>query len=307
MDKYRIGRIEGPWTNFTPPIRGGIFSPLADDDTSSNEDSLGSDTSSLWASSETSIEDNLGLEGDRYDLDISKTSDICTKSVPAWASEVRYRRKAQAPHLAPEAYTAQIVQEEIEDDIQDFPSLNAQTQRNITQKYQQLHKRVKQEGFYECRYIEYGKEFVRYSSIFVLFIIALRAQWFITSACLLGLFWHQIMFTAHDAGHMAITHNFVIDTLIGMFVADFCCGLSIGWWKSSHNVHHLITNHPVSPTTSFFPQATTNKFIRSTTQTSKTSPSLPPPLPSSNPSIPATTTSPSSGTAPPNSLFPTKS
>jgi delta8-fatty-acid desaturase len=55
---------------------------------------------------------------------------------------------------------------------------------------------------------------------------------------------HQIMFTAHDAGHRGITHNFVADTLIGMFVADFCCGLSIGWWKSSHNVHHLITNHP---------------------------------------------------------------
>jgi fatty acid desaturase len=30
-----------------------------------------------------------------------------------------------------------------------------------------------------------------------------------------------------------------------MFIADFCCGLSIGWWKSSHNVHHLITNQPV--------------------------------------------------------------
>lgn len=55
------------------------------------------------------------------------------------------------------------------------------------------------------------------------------------------------MFTAHDAGHLAITHNFVVDTLLGMFVADFCCGLSIGWWKSSHNVHHLITNQPVSP------------------------------------------------------------
>jgi sphingolipid 8-(E)-desaturase len=57
---------------------------------------------------------------------------------------------------------------------------------------------------------------------------------------------HQIMFTAHDAGHLGITHNFVFDTLIGMFIADFCCGLSIGWWKSSHNVHHLITNQPVS-------------------------------------------------------------
>jgi len=57
---------------------------------------------------------------------------------------------------------------------------------------------------------------------------------------------HQIMFTAHDAGHRGITHNFIADTLIGIFIADFCCGLSIGWWKSSHNVHHLVTNHPVS-------------------------------------------------------------
>ena len=54
----------------------------------------------------------------------------------------------------------------------------------------------------------------------------------------------QIMFTAHDAGHRGISGNFIIDTLIGAFIADFCCGLSIGWWKSSHNVHHLITNMP---------------------------------------------------------------
>jgi len=55
------------------------------------------------------------------------------------------------------------------------------------------------------------------------------------------------MFTAHDAGHRGITHNFVADNLIGLFIADFCCGLSLGWWKSSHNVHHIITNHPVRP------------------------------------------------------------
>lgn len=65
-----------------------------------------------------------------------------------------------------------------------------------------------------------------------------------TSAVFLGLFWQQIMFTAHDAGHRGITGNFVADTLIGAFIADFCCGLSIGWWKSSHNVHHLVTNMP---------------------------------------------------------------
>lgn len=52
------------------------------------------------------------------------------------------------------------------------------------------------------------------------------------------------MFVAHDAGHRGITGDFVIDTIIGAFVADFCNGLSIGWWKSSHNVHHLVTNMP---------------------------------------------------------------
>jgi len=52
------------------------------------------------------------------------------------------------------------------------------------------------------------------------------------------------MFIAHDAGHMGITGKFIPDTIIGAFVGDFCCGLSIGWWKSSHNVHHLVTNSP---------------------------------------------------------------
>ncbi|CAO3671899.1 unnamed protein product [Umbelopsis ramanniana] len=52
-------------------------------------------------------------------------------------------------------------------------------------------------------------------------------------------------FTAHDAGHNGITGNSKIDHLIGIFIADYCGGLSIAWWKSSHNVHHIVTNDPV--------------------------------------------------------------
>ena len=52
------------------------------------------------------------------------------------------------------------------------------------------------------------------------------------------------MFTAHDAGHRGITGHPVIDLVIGAFIGDFCCGLSLGWWKASHNVHHLVTNMP---------------------------------------------------------------
>jgi delta8-fatty-acid desaturase len=141
---------------------------------------------------------------------------------------------------------ANTVQQEIDADLAKYPSLDFDTQREIALKFKALHERVKAEGYYQCRYIEYGKEMVRYSALFAMFIFTLKQEWYFVSACFLGLFWHQIMFTAHDAGHRGITRNITADTMIGIFIADFCCGLSIGWWKSSHNVHHLVTNAPVS-------------------------------------------------------------
>lgn len=290
MGAYRIGRITHPWTNFTPPIRGGIYRKCQDEEesiSSASDDEAPALTSRLASlnSSTTSLELELddGLKSLHEPLirTISKSTDCdgdgCDNGV-----DVSHRGAFQVedgifdpcsaskgladyivPHVqSPEAYTAQTVQAEINKDLDDYPSLDASTQRGITAKYQALHQRVKDEGFYDCRYAEYGKECVRYTILLTLFFIALRAGWYMTSAAFLGFFWvsdihvrtlmdanidqHQIMFVAHDAGHRGITHNFIADTLIGMFVADFCCGLSIGWWKSSHNVHHLVTNHPVS-------------------------------------------------------------
>ncbi|KAL8712500.1 MAG: hypothetical protein Q9220_003348 [cf. Caloplaca sp. 1 TL-2023] len=155
--------------------------------------------------------------------------------------------------LRREPDNAEIVKQALENDIDQYPSLDAQTQQGIVKKYRELHQRIKREGYYTCQYREYMTELARYLCIFAAFLVTLRAGWFTTSAALLGLFWHQIMFTAHDAGHQGITHNFVIDTLIGMFVADFCCGLSIGWWKSSHNEHDPdIQNAPLFATSPSF-------------------------------------------------------
>ncbi|CAD0040848.1 unnamed protein product [Aureobasidium pullulans] len=142
------------------------------------------------------------------------------------------------------AFTSAMEQKEIAEGLASMPSVDENTQLAIAMDFRALHERVKNEGYYDCPYIEYGKEMIRYSLLFGTFIYFLRAEWYLTSACFLGMFWQQIMFTAHDAGHRGITGNFIADTLIGAFIADFCCGLSIGWWKSSHNVHHLITNMP---------------------------------------------------------------
>lgn len=37
---------------------------------------------------------------------------------------------------------------------------------------------------------------------------------------------------------------FLSYTLIGMIIAAPSGGLSLGWWKRTHNVHHIVTNSP---------------------------------------------------------------
>ncbi len=315
MNCYRIGRIEGPWINFTPPIRGGKFnltnieseesesdyadSGFEDDGSWSSASSVPDENPSLdyapakEASSEVSV---LNAESDHQSSVTRRKSGNCEK-----VARVNSLLKEEVFHRSPEAYTVRVEQQEVDADLAKYPSLDAATQRNITRKYQELHQKIKDGGYYDCRYIEYGKECIRYSGYFVLFLIALRAGWYITSAALLGLFWHQIMFTAHDAGHMGITHNFKVDTIIGMFIADFCCGLSIGWWKSSHNVHHLVTNHPVCLQEKYLNpcpfDALLMYLVRNTIQIFRTFRSSPPhPLLCAT-CTPATMTLPSSGMA----------
>ncbi|CEI65546.1 Delta 8-(E)-sphingolipid desaturase [Fusarium venenatum] len=243
MKAYRIGRKQGPWTNRTPPIRGGIFRKdvpdeveLSDSATSDTEESLAN--SSILddaASSASSATDDVIVGGGD---DILKTEGLRHRS-----GTIKSEPNSKRSVILKVANAG--VAREIQTDLETYPAPeDFKVQTDIRRKYQLLHDRIRDEGLYQCPYVEYGKELARYTTLFALFGTLFYNQWYITSSMFLGLFWHQIMFSAHDAGHLAITSNFVIDTLIGMFVADFCCGLSIGWWKSSHNVHHLVTNAP---------------------------------------------------------------
>ncbi|KAL8895591.1 MAG: hypothetical protein Q9207_008104 [Kuettlingeria erythrocarpa] len=212
MNRYRIGRVSGPWINFTPPIRGGKFSSKAHNGSSNalETPSVHAEALSKFFHGEASASESE---------DPSSSTPPCTTLPKHGAGTLR------SPPAEPN--NAKVVRQALEDDIAQYPSLDATTQQAIVQKYRELHDRVKKEGFYECRYREYVKELVQHVFIFALFIVALRAEWYITSAALLGLFWvcpnarspfkrdhaadiaqHQIMFTAHDAGHREISHNF---------------------------------------------------------------------------------------------------
>jgi delta8-fatty-acid desaturase len=246
MRTYKIGRIEGRWENFVPPIQGGSFRAISgeddagdgeveveDGDISSQESS--SPSSPLFEPADNIRSRRKGMKDSTKKLSLSRTSSVSSLSSTDFEPSAP---TIKLSHL--DARTAQ----EISLDLSKYPSLDANTQDHIVQEYRRLNERIRAEGLYNCNYTAYLIEACRYIFLISMSLFLLHKGWYATSAVFLGLFWHQLVFTGHDAGHMGITHDFTIDSTIGMIVAGYFAGLSIGWWKRNHNVHHIVTNSP---------------------------------------------------------------
>lgn len=235
MQRFVIGRVEGRWDSFTPPIQGGHFRTLEETEVdflaSTQQDESGSTSFSSSTASSSPIFDSTDRLRHRRRTSTSSVSSLSLPDHPLSDSS-----KAQA--------LDGVTIRQVAADVAKYPSLDHLSQDNIRTKYRALDLRLKSLGFYQCPYTAYSIECMRYTLIFALFLLTLHYGYFSLSAVFLGVFWHQLVFTAHDAGHMGITHSFHIDTCIGIIIADFLGGLSIGWWKRNHNVHHIVTNSP---------------------------------------------------------------
>ncbi|KAF1945708.1 fatty acid desaturase [Clathrospora elynae] len=246
MNRYQIGCIEGRWTNFLPPIQGGKFRTqeelggLLEEDCvepcSFSEQETASSSSSADHSPIFEPADNASSS-----LRNRNANKLTRASSNSSMSSVELGDTTSPPKMS---ILDRRTQEELDFDKAKYPSLDAATQDNITQKYRKLQERIKKEGLYDCNYTAYGIECLRYSLFLCSFLFVLRSEWYITSAIPLACLWHQLTFTVHDAGHMGITHDFTTDTTIAMFIASYMGGLSACWWKYNHNVHHIVTNHP---------------------------------------------------------------
>ncbi|KAK6544210.1 hypothetical protein TWF694_000913 [Orbilia ellipsospora] len=239
MMKFKVGRIQGPWVNFKPPIQGGKFRLINDDCPSENDLTVDTSTAAPLdlVSSGATTPTSSSSERD-FILDPRLRRRKATAADSSSISSVSDVEDEATLSLKQEA------ERRLQEDLDKYPSLDLATQQNIIVKYRELDQKLRAKGLYQCNYWAYGIECMRYLSLFALFLVCLNTGWYKLSAVFLGCFWHQLTFTAHDAGHMGITHSFVIDTFIGIFIADFCGGLSIGWWKRNHNVHHIVTNEP---------------------------------------------------------------
>jgi len=72
----------------------------------------------------------------------------------------------------------------------------------------------------------------------------------IASALLLGLFFQQCGWLAHDFLHHQVFSKRKYGDLMGVFVGNFWQGYSMQWWKNKHNGHHAVPNLHNSSATS---------------------------------------------------------
>lgn len=216
MKAYRIGRKPmGPWLNKTPPVRGGVFrsyslhnepdvpessiwisepESLSDDaDNDSSDDLLSDRLSSSYTPASLSPCSTPSLHGvDVPNAGISRLSlekGLSLRRRIASSASSTTSSAATPPTKCPVQYTDWAVQQGVDKGRRDYPSVDPIVQQGIVNRYRALHQQIHDEGLDSCRYIEYGKEMMRYTSLFVGFLTALHYGWYMTSAVMLGLFW----------------------------------------------------------------------------------------------------------------------
>lgn len=112
-------------------------------------------------------------------------------------------------------------------------------------EFNQLRAQLLDQGFFQTSPWMYAKRLLKLGCVFALALL-LSVQSSVglclTGALLMGLFWQQLAFIGHDAGHASITGRRLFDLGLGILLGNALGGVSIGWWKRSHNVHHSLTN-----------------------------------------------------------------
>jgi delta8-fatty-acid desaturase len=207
MKAYRIGRVALPWVNLIPPIRSGTGSDKKREDVTKALDAakgLGASkaidvtiqelnqTSDAEHATSRSISPVDSGTCTRRTTPTPTSTKVCT-SMEYLSSEKHALMQSSHTYDPSEhsraSYIEALEEKEIADGLSGFPSVDAETQLAITMEYRALHQRIKDQGLYQCRYSEYGKELIRCALIFGVFISLLRAEWYLLSSVFLGIFW----------------------------------------------------------------------------------------------------------------------
>lgn len=118
----------------------------------------------------------------------------------------------------------------------------------LSRDFRLLFRRFEMEGWFQTSYAYYIKMVAWYLFLFSasVFCVLCGSTFFtrvLLGSALMAIFWQQVAFIGHDLGHMAVFHHRTFDNLCGVIGGNMFMGIALGWWKATHNVHHLVTNY----------------------------------------------------------------
>lgn len=143
---------------------------------------------------------------------------------------------------------------------------------NYVRACRNFQEEIEREGFFKTNYSWYimktGISYLLLAITILLFIEGRNVQnkWIqILGSVMFGMYLQQTAFLGHDAGHSCIFHNRFLDSMYGVMVGNLMTGISMAWWKDSHNVHHSVPNaYKSDPDIQHLPVfAVTNKYFHS--------------------------------------------
>jgi fatty acid desaturase/predicted heme/steroid binding protein len=128
----------------------------------------------------------------------------------------------------------------------DHPKFKSQKQADFEKAYRELRRKILTQGLFNASLPYYAFKIA--SNLAILYAGCYLAMNFnslfmrLVGATLVGLFWQQCGWLAHDFLHHQVFKNRVFGDIAGLIIGDLFQGFSVQWWKSKHNSHHAVPN-----------------------------------------------------------------
>lgn len=125
-------------------------------------------------------------------------------------------------------------------------SQQSEASRAFAAEHRALRQQFLAEGLYETNKWYYVMKSVWFLSLFasaIYFTVTGESfLWRMLGGAFLALFFQQMAFMGHDLGHNGVSHVRAIDSTMGVIYGPLLSGISMAWWKHTHNVHHVACN-----------------------------------------------------------------
>ncbi|KAI8967435.1 delta-6 fatty acid desaturase [Mycotypha africana] len=111
-----------------------------------------------------------------------------------------------------------------------------------------LRNRLEKEGYFDADVLYYWYKVLSTLVVCVVGLTILKwwgrsSNWAVlASAVIVGLFWQQCGWLAHDYAHYQVIKDPIVNDLFLVTFGNLVQGFSLSWWKNKHNTHHAATN-----------------------------------------------------------------